>query len=91
MHITILIIKKGNMFMQRREINRKIRETLGMSGRELSERVEVTKQTISNYECGKNTYRPLERVIEWELDLAIDNCTDLKIKKLCEQLKSSRV
>ena len=43
-----------------------------MSGRELSERVEVTKQTISNYECGKNIYRPLERVIEWELDLVID-------------------
>ena len=39
--------------MQRREINRKIRELLGISGRELSERVEVTKQTISNYETGK--------------------------------------
>ena len=34
--------------MQRREINRKIRELLGMSGRELSERVEVSRQTISN-------------------------------------------
>lgn len=62
--------------MQRREINRKIRELLGISGRKLSERVEVTKQTISNYEIGKTMSRPLERVIEWELDLAIDNCTD---------------
>ena len=77
--------------MQRREINRKIRELLGISGRELSERVEVTKQTISNYEIGKTTTRPLERVIEWELDLAIDNCTDLVIKNLCEQLKALRV
>ena len=77
--------------MQRREINRKIRELLGISGRELSERVEVTKQTISNYEIGKTTARPLERVIEWELDLAIDNCTDLVIKDLCEQLKALRV
>ena len=77
--------------MQRREINRKIRELLGISGRELSERVEVTKQTISNYETGKAMTRPLERVIEWELDLAIDNCTDLVIKNLCEQLKALRV
>ena len=77
--------------MQRREINRKIRELLGISGRELSERVEVTKQTISNYETGKSMTRPLERVIEWELDLAIDNCTDLVIKDLCEQLKALRV
>lgn len=51
--------------MQRREINRKIRELLGISGRKLSERVEVTKQTISNYETGKAMTRPLERVIEW--------------------------
>ena len=77
--------------MQRRKINRKIRELLGISGRELSERVEVTKQTISNYEIGKSMTRPLERVIEWELDLAIDNCTDLVIKNLCEQLKALRV
>ena len=77
--------------MQRREKNRKIRELLGISGRELSERVEVTKQTISNYETGKSMTRPLERVIEWELDLAIDNCTDLVIKNLCEQLKALRV
>lgn len=62
-----------------------------MSGRELSERVEVTRQTISNYECGKVKYRPLERVIEWELDSAIDNCTDLKLKNICKQLKSIRV
>ena len=77
--------------MQRREINRKIRELLGISGRKVSERVEVTKQTISNYETGKSMTRPLERVIEWELDLAIDNCTDLVIKNLCEQLKALRV
>ena len=77
--------------MQRRKINRKIRELLGISGRELAERVEVTKQTISNYEIGKTTTRPLERVIEWELDLAIDNWTDPVIKDLCEQLKALRV
>ena len=77
--------------MQRREINRKIRESLGISGRELSERVEVTKQTISNYEIGKTTTRPLERVRGWGLGLAIDNCTDRVIKDLCERLKALRV
>ena len=82
---------KGVVYMQRREINRKIRELLGISGRELSERVEVTKQTISNYETGKAMTRPLERVIEWELDLAIDNCTDLVTKDLCERLKALSV
>ena len=82
---------KGVVYMQRRKINRKIRELLGISGRELAERVEVTKQTISNYETGKAMTRPLERVIEWELDLAIDNCTDLVIKDLCERLKALRV
>ena len=53
--------------------------------------MEVTKQTISNYEIGKSMTRPLERVIEWELDLAIDNCTDPVLKDLCEQLKALRV
>lgn len=84
-------MKKMVAIMKRREANRKIRELLGMGGRELSERVEVTKQTISNYEWSKVEYRPLERVIEWELDSAIDNCTDLKLKNLCNQLKSIRV
>lgn len=77
--------------MQRRKVNRKIRELLGISGRELAERVEVTKATISIYENGKATSRPLERVIEWELDLAVDNCTDPVIRDLCEQLKALRV
>lgn len=77
--------------MKRREVNRKIRELLGMSGRELSERVEVTRQTISMYETGKTkTYRPLERVIEWELDSAVAESTDQTIRRLCEQLKLER-
>ena len=31
------------------------------------------------------------KIREWELDLAIDNCTDPVIKDLCEQLKALRV
>ena len=77
--------------MKRYEANQNIRKLLGLSGRQLAERVEVTKQTISNYECGLNVIRPVERVIEIELDLAIERCTDAKIKEICEQLKLERL
>lgn len=55
--------------MERYEINRKIRELLGLSGRELAERVGVTKQAIGHYESGYAVNKPTLRVIEWELDL----------------------
>lgn len=76
--------------MERYIINQHIRQHLKMSGRVLAERVEVTKQTISHYETGKNRYRPLERVIEWELDRAIEECEDVLVKELCEYLKLKR-
>lgn len=78
--------------MTRAEVNRAIRGLLHLSGRELAERVEVTKQTISNYERGKcATNRLLERVIEIELDLAIDKCKNPTVKALCETLKLERM
>lgn len=77
--------------MQRCLVNRKIRELLGLSCRELAERVETTKQTISNYELGKTKIRYLERVVEIELDLAINECKDETIKKYCEMLKNERI
>ena len=76
--------------MKRYEINRSIRRLLGVSGRELAERVEVTKQTISNYEKGCAVCRPIERVIEIELDLFIESCPDDTIKDMCYQLKRKR-
>lgn len=76
--------------MTRYEANRTIRILLNLSGRELAERVEVTKQTISNYERGRCRYRPIERVIEIELDLAIENCTDDVAKSMCHALKLMR-
>ena len=77
--------------MTRAKINRTIRTLLGLSGKELADRVEVTKQTISNYECERfTTYRPLERVIEIELDLELEKCNDEHIKNLCETLKLER-
>lgn len=77
--------------MKRYEANQNIRKLLGLSGRQLAERVEVTKQTISHYECGLSVIRPVERVIEIELDLAIESCTDEKIKEICDQLKLERL
>lgn len=76
--------------MTRYEVNRTIRILLDLSGRELAERVEVTKQTISNYERGRCHSRPTERVIEIELDLAIENCTDDVAKSMCHTLKLMR-
>lgn len=76
--------------MERHTINQHIRKHLKISGTEMAERVEVTKQTISNYELGRCSSRPLERVIEIELDMAIDKCEDELIKELCEYLKLKR-
>lgn len=78
---------KGVVNTERRIANRKIREILGLSGKDLSDRVECTRQTISNYECGKTSCRYLERVIEIELDLAINQCTDKEIVELCRTLQ----
>ena len=76
--------------MKRYEINRLIRKTVGLSGKQLADAVEVTKQTISNYERGLSCSRPVERVIELELDLAIERCNDENIKYICGLLKNDR-
>lgn len=77
--------------MKRCEINRGIRKLLNLSCQDLANRVETTRQTISNYELGKTNIRYLERVIEMELDLAIEECNDDSIKKCCKILKDDRV
>lgn len=76
--------------MKRYEINKRIRQALGLSQQELADRVETTKQTISNYENNKNYNRVLERVIELELDLTIDKNDNESIKKCCEILREER-
>ena len=77
--------------MERREINKTIRKVLNLSMRELADRVETTKQTISNYERGKcKNSRVLERVIEWELNIAIEDCSDANIKSCCKILEQQR-
>lgn len=77
--------------MKRCENNRGIRKLLNLSCQDLANRVETTRQTISNYELGKTNIRYLERVIEMELDLAIEECNDDSIKKCCKILKDDRV
>ena len=77
--------------MKRNEVNKGIRQLLGLSGAELARRVEVSRQTINNYERGIYcTMRPLERVIEIELDLELDHCIDPEIKEQCEVLREKR-
>lgn len=76
--------------MKRYIVNQRIRKWLNISGRELAERVGVTKQTISLYELGKSYHKPTERVIEWELDAAIEQCDDPLTKEFCEHLKLKR-
>lgn len=76
--------------MERYTINQHIRKHLKISGTEMAKRVEVTKQTISNYELGRCSSRPLERVIEMELEEAINKCEDELIKELCNYLKLKR-
>lgn len=76
--------------MERYLFNRAIRHALKMTTKDLGDLVEVTKQTISNYENGRRTGRPIERVIEIELDLAIQRCADDTIRQICERLKHQR-
>lgn len=77
--------------MTRYEINRIIRKQLNIKGTELAILVGVTKQTISNYENGKcKNNIPLERVIELELDMAIEKNTNDEIKYICELLQTQR-
>lgn len=77
--------------MTRYEINQHIRKLLKLSTTELAERVEVTRQTINNYERGVCLNKPTERVIEIELDLEIERCTNEKIKNICQELKLERL
>lgn len=77
--------------MKRYKINQHIRQLLNLSSTELAKRVEVTRQTINNYERGVCLNKPTERVIEIELDLEIEKCTNEKIKSICEDLKRERV
>lgn len=76
--------------MERYVINKKIREMLGLSGQELGERVGVTKAAIHHYEGGGGVNKPTLRVIEWELDAAVDELDDGIIKDICHILQKGR-
>ncbi len=78
--------------LDRKFYNKNIREILKLTRTELAHRVEVTRQTIYNYEMveRKAVNRPLERVIEWELDKAIEECSNMRTRTLCDSLKHRR-
>ena len=76
--------------MKRYKINKGIRQFLGLSTRDLAKLVEVSAQTICNYENGKSVIRPVERVIEMELDLATEICRDVDAKEICKKLQLAR-
>lgn len=79
------------LVVDRKWYNRSIREALNLSPIELARRVEVSRQTVYNYEKGKGKIlRPIERVIEWELDKSIEECTDHRTKVRCESLRYRR-
>jgi DNA-binding XRE family transcriptional regulator len=79
------------IILDRNFYNRSIRERLGLSVLELAKRVEVTRQTIHNYEIGRyGVFRPLERVIELELDKAIAKCCDSEKIDICRELRYRR-
>ena len=79
-----------NYVDERHVCNKIIRLLLGASCAQLAQKVEVSKQTICNYESGKPVLRPVERVIEIELDLLIEDCDRDDVKDLCRQLQSNR-
>lgn len=79
------------LVIDRKWYNRSIREALNLSLIELARRVEVSRQTVYNYEKGRGKIlRPIERVIELELDKAIEECTDYRTKVMCENLRCRR-
>ena len=77
--------------MTRCEINKRIRLLTGITQAELAKKVEVSKQTISNYEKGYKTINPVQRVIELELDAAVEQIDSDQIKEICYDLQKCRI
>lgn len=76
--------------MQKWIINKLIMKALGISTKELANQMGVTRATVSSYVNGKPTSKLLQRCVDLELDLYINECTNQKIKDFCEELKTKR-
>lgn len=76
--------------MQKWFVNKMIMRTLGVSTKELANQMGVTRATVSSYINGKHTSKLLQRCVDLELDLYINDCTNQKIKDFCEELKTKR-
>lgn len=76
--------------MNRCETNKRIRMLLNITIMELAKRVGVSRTTIIKYETGLCKKPIVERVVELELDMAIEKCTEKGVKTACEILRSAR-
>lgn len=76
--------------MQKWIINKLIMKALGISTKKLANQMGVTRATVSSYVNGKPTSKLLQRCVDLELDLYINECTNQKIKNFCEELKTKR-
>lgn len=76
--------------MQKWIINKLIMKALGISTKELANQMGVTRATVSSYVNGKRTSKLLQRCVDLEMDLYINECTNQKIKDFCEELKTKR-
>ncbi len=76
--------------MQKWIINKLIMKALGISTKKLANQMGVTRATVSSYVNGKPTSKLLQRCVDLELDLYINECTNQKIKDFCEELKTKR-
>ena len=65
-------------------------KALGISTKKLANQMGVTRATVSSYVNGKPTSKLLQRCVDLELDLYINECTNQKIKDFCEELKTKR-
>ena len=63
-----------------------LRKKQGLSQEELGEKIDVTRQTISNWELGETSPNPDQlKLLSKELNISIDELLDNDIKSLLEE------
>lgn len=68
-------------------VTKKIRESMGVSVSELANMIGATRQTIYNYENGKDTYRPTGIAICCALDFVIRDKNNFFSEEIIRSLK----
>lgn len=68
----------------------KLRKKQGLSQEQLGEQVEVTRQTISNWELGETTPNPEQlKLLSKALNISIDELLDNEVKNVLEEKVSN--